>query len=112
MGRKSSYENGMYQQLMEIMGRLDTIEKETGELKTEIADLKKENLLLRQENQLLKDDNARLKSIINNDSSNTSLPPSADQKGKPANTYNGRKKRNVKQVDRKAIKGQHFQKLK
>ena len=86
--------------------------KETGELKTEIADLKKENLLLRQENQLLKDDNARLKSIINNDSSNTSLPPSADQKGKPANTYNGRKKRNVKQVDRKAIKGQHFQKLK
>ena len=43
MGRKSSYENGMYQQLMEIMGRLDTIEKEhkkeTGELKTEIADL-------------------------------------------------------------------------
>ena len=95
MGRKSSYENGMYQQLMEIMGRLDTIEKEhkkeTGELKTEIADLK---------------------SIINNDSSNTSLPPSADQKGKPANTYNGRKKRNVKQVDRKAIKGQHFQKLK
>ena len=97
MGRKSSYENGMYQQLMEIMGRLDTIEKEhkkeTGELKTEIADLKKENLLLRQENQLLKDDNARLKSIINNDSSNTSLPPSADQKGKPANTYNGRKKR-------------------
>ena len=116
MGRKSSYENGMYQQLMEIMGRLDTIEKEhkkeTGELKTEIADLKKENLLLLQENQLLKDDNARLKSIINNDSSNTSLPPSADQKGKPANTYNGRKKRNVKQVDRKAIKGQHFQKLK
>ena len=109
MGRKSSYENGMYQQLMEIMGRLDTIEKEH---KKEIADLKKENLLLRQENQLLKDDNARLKSIINNDSSNTSLPPSADQKGKPANTYNGRKKRNVKQVDRKAIKGQHFQKLK
>ena len=25
MGRKSSYENGMYQQLMEIMGRLDKI---------------------------------------------------------------------------------------
>ena len=109
MGRKSSYENGMYQQLMEIMGRLDTIEKEH---KKETGELKKENLLLRQENQLLKDDNARLKSIINNDSSNTSLPPSADQKGKPANTYNGRKKRNVKQVDRKAIKGQHFQKLK
>ena len=25
MGRKSNYENGMYQQLMEIMGRLDTV---------------------------------------------------------------------------------------
>ena len=91
MGRKSSYENGMYQQLMEIMGRLDTVEKEhkkeTVKLKAEIADLKEENRLLRQENQLLRDDNARLKSIINNDSSNTSLPRSADQKGgKPANT--------------------------
>lgn len=109
MGRKSSYENGMYQQLMEIMGRLDTIEKEhkkeTGELKTEIADLKKENRLLRQENQLLKDDNARLKSIINNDSSNTSLPPSADQKGKPANTYNGRKKTERKTGGQKGHKG-------
>ena len=39
------------------------------------------------------DDNARLKSIINNDSSNSSLPPSADQKsGKPANTYRERTK--------------------
>ena len=27
MGRKSNYENGMYQQLMEIMGRLEIVEK-------------------------------------------------------------------------------------
>ena len=110
MGRKSSYENGMYQQLMEIMGRLDTVEKEhkkeTVKLKAEIADLKEENRLLRQENQLLRDDNARLKSIINNDSSNTSLPPSADQKGgKPANTYNGRKKTDCKAGGQKGHKG-------
>ena len=115
MGRKSNYENGMYQQLMEIMGRLDTVEKEhkqeVGELKAEIADLKEENRLLRQEDRLLKDDNARLKSIINHDSSNTSLPPSTDQKGgKPANTYNGRKKQNVKQADKKGIKEQRLQK--
>lgn len=46
---------------------------------------------------MLKEDNARLKSIINNDSSNTSLPPYMDQKGgKPANTYNGRKKTGCK----------------
>jgi len=42
---------------------------------------------------LLRDDNARLRSIINNDRSNSSLPPSFDQKGgKPANTYNSRTK--------------------
>lgn len=57
-----------------------------------IDELMQENDMLCKENQLLKDDNARLKSIINHDSSNTSLLPSTDQKGgKPANTYNGRK---------------------
>ena len=97
MGRNSDYNNGMYQQLMEVMGRLDSVEKEhkqeVRELQEELSDLKKENTILRAENQLQKEDNARLKSIINNDSSNTSLPPSMDQKGgKPANSYNGRKK--------------------
>ena len=97
MGRKSDYSNGMYQQLQEIMGRLDSVEKEhkkeVTQLKAEISDLKQENKCLREENQLLRDDNARLRSIINNDSSNTSLPPSTDQKsGKTANTFNGRKK--------------------
>ena len=29
MGRNSDYNNGMYQQLMEIMGRLETVEKES-----------------------------------------------------------------------------------
>lgn len=42
MGRNSDYGNGMYQQLMEIMGRLDTVEKEhkqeVGQLKAEICD--------------------------------------------------------------------------
>ena len=97
MGRSSDYGSGMYQQLMDIMGRLDSVEKEhkqeVKELKRELSDLKKENKNLREENQLLKEDNARLKSLLNNDSSNTSLPPSTDQKsGKPANIYNGRKK--------------------
>lgn len=110
MGRKSNYEIGMYQQLMDIMGRLDTVEKEhkqeVGKLKAEIADLKEKNRLLLQENRLLKDENARLKSILNNDSSNTSLPPSSDQKGgKPANTYNGRKKTERKAGGQKGHKG-------
>lgn len=52
------------------------------------------------------DENARLKSIINNDSSNSSLPPSTDQKGgKPANTYNGRIKSGRKAGGQKGHKG-------
>ena len=89
-----NYEKSIYNQLMEVMERLDSVESrnkcEISRLHGEIADLKKENRERKEENQRLKDDNARLKSIINNDSSNSSLPPSTDQKGrKPANTYNG-----------------------
>lgn len=97
MGRSSDYGSGMYQQLMDIMGRLETVERDSKEkiniLNDRIDTLEKDNTALKEENQLLKDDNARLKSIINNDSSNTSRPPSTDQKGgKPANTFNGREK--------------------
>ncbi len=110
MGRKSNYENGIYQQLVEIMGRLNTVEIESAQkintLNKRIDTLENENLALKKENQLLKDDNARLKSIINNDSSNTSLPPSTDQKGgKPANTYNGRKKTERKAGGQNGHKG-------
>ncbi|MDE6926002.1 MAG: transposase [Acetatifactor sp.] len=92
-----NYEKGIYNQLMEVMARLDSVEKDykkdVHSLNCRIDELTQENDVLRKENQLLKDDNARLRSIINNDSSNTSRPPSTDQKGgKPANTFNGRKK--------------------
>ena len=54
----------------------------------------------------LRDDNARLKSIINNDSSNSSLPPSTDQKGgKPANTYSSRTKSGRKAGGQRGHKG-------
>ena len=57
-------------------------------------------------NQLLRDDNARLRGIINNDSSNSSLPPSSDQKGgKPANSYNGRTKTERKAGGQKGHRG-------
>ncbi len=92
-----NYEKGIYNQLMEVMARLDSVEKDykkdVRSLNGRIDELTQENNALRKENQLLKDDNARLRSIINNDSSNTSLPPSTDRKGgKPASTFNGRKK--------------------
>ena len=117
MGRKSNYENGMYQQLMEIMGRLEIVEKNSTQkihqLNKRIDTLESENSFLKKENQLLKEDNARLKSIINNDSSNTSLPPSSDQKGgKPANSYNGRKKTERKAGGQKGHRGTTLTKAK
>lgn len=68
-----NYEKGMYNQLMEVMARLDTVERESRHemtrLNDEISDLKKDNCHLREEKQLLREDNACLRSIINNDSS-------------------------------------------
>ena len=105
-----NYEKGMYKQLLEVMARLDAVEKDLHVEKIEHKEdvdrlnIKIDNLT--QENKLLNDDNVRLKSIINNDSSNTSLPPSTDQKGgKPANTYNGRKKTDSKTGGQKGHKG-------
>lgn len=92
-----NYEKSMYNQLMEVMARLDRVEdslrNEKKEHKEDVGRLNKKIDSLTQENQILKEENARLRSIINNDSSNTSLPPSTDQKeGKRANTFNGRNK--------------------
>jgi len=92
-----NYQKSLYNQLMDVMTRLDVMENELciekQEHKEDVDRLNKKIDGLTHENQLLRDDNARLKSIINNDSSNTSLPPSTDQKGgKPANAYNGRQK--------------------
>lgn len=106
----ANYEKNMYNQLMDVTSRLDSFEekykRDTTELKAEISALKTENTQLRGENKLLRDDNARLKSIINNDSSNTSLPPSSGLKSnKPANTYNGRTKTNRKAGGQKGHKG-------
>ena len=106
----SNYEKSIYNQLMDVMARLDAVEaknnREISRLNGEIKDLKKEDRELKEENQRLKDDNARLKSIISNDSSNSSLPPSTDQKGgKPANTYNGRTKSGRKAGGQKHHKG-------
>ena len=110
MGRQSKYKNGIYRQLQELMERMDSVEKEHKQevkgFKEEISCLKKENKILCEENQLLRDDKARLKSIINNDSSNTSLPPSTDRKGrKPANTDHGRNKMERKSGGQMGHKG-------
>lgn len=115
MGRTSDYGHGLYKQLEEVMARLDHVEKtsakEIGQLNDRIDILEKENADLKKENQLLSNDNARLKSILNNDSSNTSNPPSTDQKSrKPANTYNGREKTGRRAGGQPGHKGTTFTK--
>lgn len=105
-----NYERGLYKQLMEVMERLDSVEKESqkeiNNLNNKISALEKENQHLREENKLLRGDNARLRSILDNNSSNTSQPPSTDQKGvKPANAYNGREKTGRRAGGQKGHKG-------
>lgn len=97
------YDKDIFRQLQEVLERSDRIENEmkgmkvehkieVGKLNDRIDFLEKENGSLRQKIQCLTDDNERLKRVINNDSSNSSLPPSTDQKGKGSNTYNTREK--------------------
>ena len=69
-----------------------------------IKDLEKENKDLKMENQKLRNDNDRLKKIINNDSNNSSKPPSSDIK---RNIPNNREKTNKKVGGQKGHKG-HF----
>ena len=121
----TDYSRIMYKQYMEVMERLDKMETahkadraEIREMDGDIKSLQKTNSILQgkcdrletenkelketvdgleKENRTLRDDNERMKRILNNDSSNSSLPPSLDNNGKgkhggrPANTYNGRK---------------------
>ena len=116
-----NYEKSMYNQLMEVMAKLDTMaaeqkkdRKEIKSLTSEVTSLRKENDTLRKEvsslrqensalkekceslekeNTLLHEDNERLKRNANNNSNNSSIPPSKDQNKPPKapNTYNSRK---------------------
>ncbi len=83
-----------------------------GELKGEIHRLEGRVQELETENQALKEDNERLKSIINNDSNNSSLPPSSDQKPgkKKANEYNGRERSGKKRGGQIGHKGKALKK--
>ncbi len=119
---KSDYSRDIFKQLEETMKRLDKMEStlentkikhkiEIGHLNDKIDSLGKENAALKIENTRLKDDNERLRRIINNDSTNSSLPPSSDEKPvKAANEFNHRNKTKKKQGHKKDIRGQHLPK--
>ncbi|MGB8455406.1 MAG: DUF6444 domain-containing protein [Anaerocolumna sp.] len=133
MGRKSNYEKDIFMQLNELMSKVDKLEsnsnqdrktiktlnsevsslrKENSNLRDEVVSLKQENISLNEkcnaltkENGLLRNDNERMKRILNNDSSNSSTPPSQDNPGKPANSYNGRKSTDKKKGAQLGHKG-------
>ena len=108
-----NYEKGLYNQLMEVMARLDAVEEdlhiEKIEHKNDVDRLNAKIDYLTEENRLLKDDNARLKSIINNDSSNTSLPPTRKAENLPT-LITAASVQSVKQEVRKDIRAQPLQK--
>ncbi len=119
-----NYTKDMYKQLLELMERCDSLEKnlkavkassktqiyslnseikhldskcnkaeaENAALRQEVDSLTKENLSLKKENSLLKEEIIHLNSVAGNNSDNSSLPPSSDEKPskKKANEYNGR----------------------
>lgn len=114
-----NYEKSTYNQLMEVMAKLDAMDaehkkdrreiksltaevtslrKENARLREEVSGLKQQNTILAEqcdklekENRILRDDNERMKRILNNDSSNSSIPPSREQPGKPPSAFSSRK---------------------
>lgn len=114
-----NYAKSVYNQLVEVMEKLDSMEaehkkdrREIADLTSEVKSLRKENASLREEvsglrqrtavleaencrlekeNSLLRNDNERMKRTLSNDSSNSSLPTSTDEPGEAPNKYNSRK---------------------
>lgn len=108
MGRKSDYGNDIYKQLQEIMGRLDFVEKdlktEKREHKEDVERLEKIIVSRDREIKVLKEDNERMKRILNNDSTNSSLPlPQTGKERVPTHIILVRKA-GKKQVPRQGIK--------
>ena len=130
------YEKDMYKQFCEMAERLDSLEKgskqdrkeikrlnkELGRVNKrntilekkldsqgqELAEVRAENKALKKENKILREDNERMKRILNNNSDNSSLPPSSDKSNnsvKAANEYNGREKSSRRQGAQAGHKG-------
>lgn len=102
MGR--NYNRSIFKHLEETLAKFDALEREFNtykqkseqelfECRAKIADLEAAIIQKDEQIALLRADNERLKRTLNNNSGNSSLPPSSDQKpSKPANAYNGRTK--------------------
>ena len=136
----SDYQNKMFQQLEDVMNKCDslshelkTVKKEVtkqvtlelnarfeiernkyenkiSNLQTEINVLKAENKQLKEQNIKLNDEVDRLKSQINNNSNNSSLPPSSDIKPNKKDIPNNREKTSRKPGGQTGHKGRHLSK--
>lgn len=131
----SIYDKHIFRQLEDVLKKCDNLSQEIKDIKKEhkeeIKDLKAQhskaihNLKeehkkeiktlnskinkLEDENKLLKEDNTRMKSILNKNSTNSSIPPSKDEKSKKKKT-NLREKTNKKSGGQKGHKGATFTK--
>ena len=89
-----------------LTGRLEKRETELSEARDVMDQLANRLERLEKENALLKEENTRLKSDRDNNSGNSSNPPSSDRTGgKKANSYNARKKSGKKHGAQPGHKG-------
>ena len=85
-------------EIKDLSSEVKSLRRENSALRDEVSALKENNTVLEEaagrlekENRLLRDDNERMKRTLNNDSSNSSEPPSKDRPGKAPNLFNSRK---------------------
>ena len=127
----ADYNNQIFRQLETVLKKCDSLSQEIVDLKKQhkkeifeleikhakeinklnerIETLETENTKLREKVNILQDDNDRMKSILNKDSTNSSIPPSKDDKTKKRNV-NLREKTNKKTGGQKGHKGATFTK--
>ena len=118
-----NYAKNMYKQLEDALVKIDAlntkitlIETETSnkylqiiyEKDREIARLRAENAVQAERIAKLELEVDRLRKQLNNDSNNSSKPPSVDIKPNAPNTYNGRTKTGKKSGGQKGHKGKHL----
>ena len=89
----SDYSKDMYRQMMELYEKVEALTASVEELTRQNIEKDKRIESLEKENALLREEVSRLKSDRNNNSGNSSNPPSTDQKGakRPMSTTVGRK---------------------
>lgn len=113
MANTKDYEKDLFKQVEELISKCDNLsqeikkerkehQKEKDALNNRIKNLENKVLKLEEENQKLRDDNDRLKKIVNNNSDNSSKPPSSDIK---KNIPNNREKSGKKRGGQKGHKG-------